>query len=105
MSEQTITKPRFGQPCNQCGWCCLEQVCILGAQLGNDQQCKALLPGTGNTYQCGLILDPYRFMPEPALVVWKAMDTIKAGAGLQALKTCNTTMLAAGKGCDSDDPD
>ena len=36
------TKPIFGSPCNNCGWCCLTEVCPVGINLSgsSDLPCK-----------------------------------------------------------------
>lgn len=100
----TIEKPVYGDPCNGCGVCCIAQVCDLGKELGDDQSCKALMRNPNRSFSCGLVVDPYRFMPESELAVWKFIDVQGGGrAGEERLKQLNASLLGAGRGCDSDD--
>ncbi|WP_429532476.1 hypothetical protein [Pseudomonas silensiensis] len=100
----TIEKPVFGDPCNGCGICCIAQVCDLGKELGDEQNCKALLQNSDRSFSCGLVVDPYQFMPESELTVWKFIDVQGNGhAGEEMLKQLNASLLGAGLGCDSDD--
>jgi hypothetical protein len=100
----TLEKPRHGMPCNGCGVCCIATVCELGVTLGDDINCKALTPMADGSFQCGMVVDPYRFMDEKDLHVWKTIDGIKGDStGEQALKKSHFEMLGAGRGCDSDD--
>lgn len=100
-----LAKPAFGMPCNGCGLCCRMEVCLLGLELGNRAACKALVAKQDGSYSCGLVLDPYRYLPEDRLRTWKSIDGLQAGAGEQALKDYHAKMLAAGRGCDSEDDD
>ncbi|MEA8593044.1 hypothetical protein PZT57_30825 [Pseudomonas aeruginosa] len=100
----SLDKPALGSPCNGCGVCCIAQVCDLGVALGDDQNCKALLQRSDGTFSCGLVEDPYRFIPEVDLSKWLTLDQMSGGAaGEQALKSLYAEMLGAGRGCDSDD--
>lgn len=46
------TKPKFGSPCNNCGYCCLTEVCVVGQELtGSDiAPCKLLTEKDGKQY-------------------------------------------------------
>lgn len=100
----SLDKPAFGSPCNGCGICCIAQVCDLGVGLGDDQNCKALFQRSNGSFACGLVEDPYRFVPEEELSKWRCLDRMSEGAaGEQALKNLYSEMLGAGRGCDSDD--
>lgn len=100
----TIEKPVFGDPCNGCGVCCIAQVCDLGKELGDDQNCKALIRNPDRSFSCGLVVDPYQYMPESELTDWKLIDVQGNGrAGEDRLKQLNASLLGAGLGCDSDD--
>lgn len=100
----SLDKPVYGDPCNGCGVCCIAKVCELGEALGDDQNCKALIQNTDRSFSCGLVVDPYRFISEESLAVWKAVDAMSDGnAGEQALRESNAQALGAGRGCDSDD--
>ncbi len=48
-------KPKFGEPCNQCGWCCLTEVCPIGVVALSSKMipCK-LLHETDGKYECAL---------------------------------------------------
>ncbi len=48
-------KPKFGEDCNNCGWCCLTEVCPVGKQKGAGEMlpCKFL---TDNK-RCGLVVE------------------------------------------------
>jgi len=37
-------KPKFGSPCNHCGWCCMTEVCSIGQELSGSAAlpCKYL---------------------------------------------------------------
>lgn len=99
-----LDKPAEGDPCNGCGLCCIAQVCDLGVTLGDDRNCRALIQNTDNTFSCGLVLDPYRFLDADAVKPWRIIDEMSGGnAGEQALKKMNAEGLGAGRGCDSDD--
>lgn len=66
-------KPSFGDPCNHCGWCCLTEVCTVGAELGGSTKipCKYLKSEDG-LHLCSL-------------------------AGIPEIKT----QLSMGEGCDA----
>lgn len=54
----TELKPEFGDPCNNCGWCCLTEVCQMGEYYGATQVLPcSFLVSKGDVHQCGLILD------------------------------------------------
>lgn len=100
-----LEKPAEGEPCNQCGLCCIEQVCDLGLLLGNDTHCKALEALEDGRYRCGLAHDPYRYLPTEKTTPWQAIDSMKPGmrAGETALKHSYQHLLGVGQGCDSSD--
>lgn len=99
----TQAKPTHGKPCNGCGLCCMAQVCDLGLTLGDDQHCKALIHEGQGRFSCGLVADPYRYLPPESIEGWLAIDRLSPGSGESALKAMNAEALGAGKGCDSDD--
>lgn len=88
-----IAKPRKGSPCNGCGWCCHEEICMVGKvflELYDDDQmiphfvkgpCP-LMDFVGGKVRCGLVLAEERSGMEP--------KTKKA--------------LGCGEGCCADDP-
>ncbi|WP_144958009.1 hypothetical protein [Pseudomonas oryzihabitans] len=100
----SLDKPSLGQPCNGCGLCCIAEVCDLGKELGDEERCRALISlGTGR-FACGLVADPYQFLPPERLAPWHAIDQLAAdGQGEEALKAHFAGLLGAGRGCDADD--
>lgn len=48
-------KPRFSEPCNNCGWCCLTEVCSIGVDLSGsrDLPCK-FMRTEGDRHFCSL---------------------------------------------------
>lgn len=78
-----LSKPLYGQPCNDCGECCRGSRCPLGAALfGDGPDCPALLPEG-----CGLVIDPKRYAPSDV-----SERRLREGAML---------MIGAGIGCDA----
>lgn len=96
---QTLDKPAFQSPCNGCGHCCIQEVCELGRELGDDVHCKALTAFPDGSFSCGLIIDPYRHLPEARLTVWRRLDRMADyPAGEDALKQHYADLLGAGRG-------
>ena len=86
----TPVKPKRGEPCNGCGWCCHEEICFFGkAFLGVEEPKNTFLRGPcplidykdGRVF-CGLVVAEERMKLEAVL---------KKGLGI-------------GEGCDADDP-
>ena len=48
-------KPNYGSPCNNCGWCCLTEVCAIGQELSGSSElpCK-FLKHEGDKHFCKL---------------------------------------------------
>lgn len=88
-------KPKYGDPCNGCGICCIATTCLFGqAVLKHDDSgpCPAFEMGAG----CGLILHPERHKPFETYVYGAAQ---MSGAAHH--------IVSAGTGCDTstnDDP-
>lgn len=89
-------KPRFGEPCNGCGYCCAIQPCAIAQdhlEAGDVGPCPALLfDHQDDRFRCGMVVSPTRFMglpPDPF--------TDLALGGLFAAQ------LAVGWGCDAED--
>lgn len=76
-------------------------MCALGLELGDSTHCKALIAHQDGSYACGLVVDPYRYLAEENLTVWRRIDKTQAGVGEASLKGMCRDMLATGKGCDS----
>ena len=60
-------KPKFGESCNSCGYCCLTEVCSVGKETGGGEfgPCKLLIKDENNENKllCKLMLDensPFR---------------------------------------------
>lgn len=51
-------KPKFGQPCNHCGYCCLAEVCVVGQEVTGQTigPCKLLVQPEPGRYYCSLAL-------------------------------------------------
>lgn len=48
-------KPALGQPCNNCGWCCLSETCPVGIELTPpDATVCAMLIAKDGKYYCHL---------------------------------------------------
>ena len=52
-------KPAFDESCNQCGWCCLTEICPVGEYVSGSSQipCELLIQ-KGNKHYCSLADDP-----------------------------------------------
>lgn len=60
-------RPRFGEPCNGCGHCCIVQPCAIARyhlDCGPGGPCPALTLDDGR-YRCGMVLKPSRYMKLP----------------------------------------
>ncbi len=83
-SEGMPLKPKWGEPCNGCGYCCQRQVCLLGLSVfgaNTPAPCPALNL-LGDKYACGLI---------------EAADEMSPVAGF-AIRA----VLGVGVGCDAE---
>lgn len=94
-------KPLFGDPCNNCGYCCITEPCpiaqeFLGCTKG---PCVALFIEDG-AYLCGMVRDPIT-------QIWNASNRDKrALAPSEASAKLGTEIalaLGVGKGCDAQD--
>lgn len=86
-------KPAWGQPCNGCGVCCLQEPCPVGVLLSRrrDGACDALRWSEAESrYRCGLLSQPADVLPRP-LRPW-ALPIARAAH----------RWIAAGIGCDCD---
>lgn len=94
MAAFAILKPKFGEPCNQCGWCCAEEACSLSVELlqSDIAPCIALERTEDGKFHCGLLRSPEKHLGIP----WR-------GAG-EFLGPMIVVVLGIGKGCCSDDP-
>ena len=53
-------KPKFGERCNHCGWCCLTEVCPTGLVLSDSVIPCKFLRESSNKYYCKLAEYPFR---------------------------------------------
>ena len=52
------TKPKMGEPCNHCGYCCLTEVCVVGQEItGKTIAPCDLLVSEGDKHHCKLVLN------------------------------------------------
>jgi len=93
-------KPPHGSPCNGCGGCCMDSLCVLGKHVFGgdpwghmDGPCPALTEVEGGKFGCGLIIAPQLYAPVRA--------TIK---GVEPLRKAALTMIGSGIGCDAQGP-
>ena len=89
-----VEKPRFGQPCNGCGWCCTEEPCKLAQDALNctSGPCIALEDEAGRKV-CGLVKRPSWYM--------FGEDAPESETGWLSVMFANA--LGIGRGCDADD--
>jgi len=85
-------KPRFGEPCNGCGFCCIQEPCDLAREFLDCRigPCRALEYEDGRTY-CGLLRRPIHYIAGIA-------DNPALSGPLQARIAFT---LAIGSGCDA----
>ena len=64
-------KPKIGEPCNNCGICCMSQVCGNGSfvmglvdELGKraDGRCPALIEADKGKYMCDIVRNPTKYI-------------------------------------------
>ena len=95
MPERAPPKPRLGDPCNGCGYCCAAEPCGLAQEYigcGTDGPCPAM-EFDGGRFFCGLVRKPSRYMDLPNEWADPILGPMIAEA------------LGAGRGCDADDPE
>jgi hypothetical protein len=93
MLIETKAKPAHGQPCNNCGLCCLAEQCPVSAMLfGLHDLCPAIGHVAGEAgIKCGLVAAPKQFLD---FVPGEKLDAELASRGLAAL-------MGVGVGCDA----
>ena len=87
------TKPAWGQPCNGCGVCCLQEPCPVGALLSRRRHgaCDALRwSNAAQRYHCGLLSQPTEVLPR----ILRPLAT--------PIRHAARRWIAAGLGCDCD---
>ena len=60
-----IRKPEFGDKCNNCGWCCLTEVCPTGLEFGKSSEipCQYIVT-KGDKHYCKLAIPNIAIMNE-----------------------------------------
>lgn len=59
MTVAIENKPKLGDACNHCGYCCLTEVCVVGQELtGSDIGPCKLLVSEGDQHKCQLADTP-----------------------------------------------
>ena len=76
-------KPALGQPCNNCGWCCLCETCPVGIELTppDAKVCAMLVPKDGKFY-CKLAIVPQM---RDIMAIGQGCDAISIEEKLEAL--------------------
>lgn len=89
----TPAKPKRGAPCNGCGWCCHEEICMIGKVFLELVDSDGMIP---------------HFVKGPCPVMAFEDGKIRCGVVLaeqrSGLKPVAAESLGIGKGCCSDDP-
>lgn len=91
--ERGPEKPRFGEPCNGCGYCCAAEPCALAVEYvgaGEEGPCPALEFEDGRAW-CGLVRHASRYMDLPNDWADQILGEMFAAA------------LGTGRGCDAGD--
>ena len=101
-----IAKPRSGEPCNGCGYCCTLEPCALAQEVlrCSTGPCVALEDRDGRM-TCGLVRNPLGYLfkaahPDVDVPVLEAAPEAEASGQLSAQFA---EALGIGRGCDSDD--
>lgn len=102
----SLTKPKFGEACNGCGYCCTMQPCMLAQEfLGcSTGPCCALEKQADRTV-CGLVRNPLGYIFKAAHPNAE-VDVLEAAPDLDASRELSSDLaraLGIGSGCDSDD--
>lgn len=91
--DDLLPKPKYRDPCNGCGLCCLLSQCPISMVLfGPQPVCPGLEAVAGGGYTCGPIREPGKYSPGLPFPEEDLRDTYKM-------------VLGAGLGCDCTDTD
>lgn len=92
-----VLKPKFREPCNQCGECCRLQACEASVQLLHSEQapCEAL-EVDGDRFRCGLVVRPHFYFG----LMWSAEDCAKFDLHMGPLVA---KYIGLGQGCGMED--
>ena len=101
-----LPKPRLGEACNGCGYCCTTEPCRLAAEYlhCSTGPCVALEVRDGRTV-CGLVRNPLGYLfkaadPDVDVPVRDSAPEIEAA---HQVSVELAAALGLGKGCDADD--
>lgn len=101
-----IPKPKSGESCNGCGYCCTAEPCRLARDYlqCTTGPCVALEQSDGRAI-CGLVRNPLAYMfkaanPGAEVALLDAAPDVAAG---KELSEALAIALGIGKGCDADD--
>lgn len=105
-AQPNRSKPKLGESCNGCGYCCTLQPCSLAQEFLHctTGPCLALETREGKTH-CGLVRNPLGYIfkaahPDSDTPVLEDAPDIEAG---KQLSKDLATALGIGVGCDSAD--
>lgn len=92
----TLAKPAHGAPCNGCGYCCKEELCVIAKSLLGKPMMEVAsgpcpyLEQDGEKFVCGLVVNPTKHAPSVARKVGVATASAHAAA-----------LVGSGIGCDA----
>lgn len=86
-----LSKPRYGEPCNGCGMCCVAVQCPVSLGLFGEQPLCPALEQAGDALACGLMRNTLDYVPD--MPAW----------GGKALTEAFALMIGSGLGCDGAD--
>lgn len=101
-----IAKPKRGEPCNSCGYCCSVQPCQLAIELlGCSTAPCCALEQTASGLICGLVRNPLGYLFHAAHPGQSnpAQDPAPNSPAGHQLSVELAAVLGIGAGCDSDD--
>jgi hypothetical protein len=106
-AELPVAKPRYGQPCNGCGYCCIEQPCALAVEMLKcaTGPCIALESDGTRTY-CGFVRRPLAYLWQVS-APGRTLPPDEGATPSQAEAELSSRLAAAlglGMGCDAEDP-
>lgn len=103
-----ISKPRLGDACNGCGYCCSVAPCMLAEEFlhYSTGPCVAL-EKSGGKFICGLVRNPLGYLfkaaqPDADVDVLGEPPAIEEG---YRLSVSMANALGVGRGCDATDDD
>lgn len=91
-----IPKPPHGSPCNGCGYCCKDQLCVMASSLLN-KPLRQFNPGPcpfleqkESRFVCGLVVNPAKHAP-----------FVVAQVGAEKASEHAVALIGGGIGCDA----